>query len=396
VARIALTIPRIGLVMEEVRVTRWLKSAGDDLTAGEPLLEVESEKSVVEIEAAASGRLAEILVPEDQTAKVGDPIAWVETDAESASVPTPEAAPEEPARTHVQPQVATSPQRLDRRVLSSPVARRFAAEHGIDLHGLAGSGPRGRVQLADVERALAGRVQRAVGDASSSGLAPMRRALARAMTLSNATVPQFTVGRAVDWTTAQTLLSQFNAVREPGAPRFSLNDVLLQAVARTLIEMPAMNATFAGDVNAADARIVPAQGAHIGLVVAVENGVLVPVIHGVEQLSLAEIVRRRVECVERASTGRLKRDELEGATFSISNLGSRGPDRFTAMINPPESAILAVGRRRDCVVATPAGIEVRPLSELTLTLDHRVADGRLGAEFLTRLVEILEGRDWNP
>ena len=136
------------------------------------------------------------------------------------------------------------------------------------------------------------------------------------------------------------------------------------------------------------------QGERIGLVVAVENGLLVPVIHDVERLGLAELARRRAGCVERALQGRLKREELDGATFSISNLGARGPDRFTALINPPQSAILAVGRQRDCVVARNKSIEVRPLSQLTLTVDHRVADGRLASEFLARLVEILEGREW--
>ena len=143
-----------------------------------------------------------------------------------------------------------------------------------------------------------------------------------------------------------------------------------------------------------DARVVQASGAHIGLVVAVDNGLLVPVIHDVERLGLAEIARRRQDCVERGLKGRLKREEVDGATFSISNLGAKGPDRFTAIINPPQSAILAVGRQRDCVVARDGAIVVRPLSDLTLTVDHRVADGRLASQFLARLVAILEGRDW--
>ncbi len=125
-----------------------------------------------------------------------------------------------------------------------------------------------------------------------------------------------------------------------------------------------------------------------------ENGLLVPVIHDVERLGLIELGRRRADCVERALKGRLKREELDGATISLSNLGARGPDRFTAIINPPQSAILAVGRQRDCVVVRIGNIEVRPQSELTLTVDHRVADGRLASQFLARLVEILEGRDW--
>jgi pyruvate dehydrogenase E2 component (dihydrolipoamide acetyltransferase) len=173
-----------------------------------------------------------------------------------------------------------------------------------------------------------------------------------------------------------------------------VNDFLLQAVARALIQFPALNATFSGDPESPDARVLQASGAHIGLVLAVENGLLVPVLHNVEQLGLVELARRRVDCVERGLKGRLKREEVDGATFSISNLGAQGPDRFTAIINPPQSAILAVGRQRDCVVARNGDIVVRPLSELTLTVDHRVADGRLASQFLARVVETLEGRDW--
>jgi pyruvate dehydrogenase E2 component (dihydrolipoamide acetyltransferase) len=139
---------------------------------------------------------------------------------------------------------------------------------------------------------------------------------------------------------------------------------------------------------------MPASGAHIGLVLAVDDGLLVPVLHDVERLGLIEIARRRLDCVKRGLKGRLKREETDGATFSISNLGAQGPDRFTAIINPPQSAILAVGRQRDCVVARDTDIVVRPLCALALTVDHRIADGRLASEFLARLVQILEGRDW--
>ena len=222
----------------------------------------------------------------------------------------------------------------------------------------------------------------------------MRRALARSMTLSNATVPQFIVARAVDWSTLHTVRTRLNGSLATGAPKLSVNDFLLQAVARALLSFPALNATFSGDANSSDARIVPANGAHIGLVVAVENGLLVPVIHDVDRLSLAEIARQRSDVVDRALKGRLKREQLEGATFSISNLGARGPDRFTAIINPPQSAILAVGRQRDGVVAIGGGVHIRPLSDLSLTVDHRIADGRLAADFLAYLVETLEGEEW--
>jgi pyruvate dehydrogenase E2 component (dihydrolipoamide acetyltransferase) len=396
VTLVAQEIPKVGLVMEEVKVVRWLKNVGDHVVAGEPLLEVETEKSVVEIEAAATGRLTQILVQIDGQAVVGDQVAWIESETQAAAVTAAprKAGSEETAG----PVDSTKPARPaaplaapEDRIRSSPVARQLAAERGVDLGAITGTGPGGRVQLDDVQRAI---------DASRDGrtaaqtLSPMRRALARAMTISYATVPQFTVSRSVDWTVLEALRLDLLARIAAGSPRLSVTDFLLQAVARALIESPAFNATFSGDPDSADARIVPARGAHIGLVVAVDNGLLVPVIHDVECLGLAEIARRREDCVERALKGKLKREEVEGATLSISNLGAEGPDRFTAIINPPQSAILAVGRRRDCVVARDGAVVVRPLSDLTLTVDHRVADGRLAAQFLARLVAILEERDW--
>jgi pyruvate dehydrogenase E2 component (dihydrolipoamide acetyltransferase) len=283
------------------------------------------------------------------------------------------------------------------RIRSSPIARRLAAQNNIDLGTIVGTGPRGRVQLADVRRAIETRSSQVAGQgapAPPQPLSSMRRALARAMTLSNATVPQFAVERAVDWTSVQAARTNLSAQLPPGSPKLSVNDFLLQAIARALLSYPALNATFRGDPNSPDAAIVPATGAHIGLVVAVENGLLVPVLHDIERLGLVELARRRSEAVDRALKGRLKQTELEGATFSLSNLGARGPDRFNAIINPPQSAILAVGRQRDCVIAVNGGIHVRPMSDLSLTVDHRVADGRLAAEFLAYLTELVESNHW--
>jgi pyruvate/2-oxoglutarate dehydrogenase complex dihydrolipoamide acyltransferase (E2) component len=447
VALVALQIPKVGLVMENARLVRWLKSVGDVVKEGEPLLELETEKSVVEIEATHSGRLVEILLHVDQEARVGDRIGWLESEgletavarsvsasasaqgAASApgapSAPGPASAPTaasaQASRLPSAPAPGADRESVNRRVKSSPVARRVATEHAVDLKRIAGTGPRGRVQLIDVRRAIEAQ-QTSAADASSgsgpeplSGAAPlsgsaplsgtgplsgaqplssMRRALARSMTLSNATVPQFTVERAVDWTALHAQRTKLCSELPAEAPRPSVNDFLLQAIARALLSFPALNATFSGDPNSPDACIVPANGAHIGLVVAVENGLLVPVFHGVEQFGLVELARLRREAVERALHGKLKREELEGATFSLSNLGARGPDRFNAIINPPQSAILAVGRQRDCVVIVNGAIQARPISQLTLTVDHRVADGRLAADFIAYLVEILEGDTW--
>jgi pyruvate dehydrogenase E2 component (dihydrolipoamide acetyltransferase) len=422
VALVAVEIPKVGLVMENARLVRWLKNVGDLVQQGEPLLELETEKSVVEIEATHSGRLVEILLQVDQEAQVGDRIAWLDEDAVAmAAVPpvsgvtaTASAPPVSPAATASRPVATASPvpasARRDEeqiaaaamqgklgRIRSSPVARRLAAQHAVDLRRIAGTGPRGRVQLIDVERAIEAKsAPGGVGSAVSGTqpLSSMRRAVVRSMTLSNATVPQFLVERAVDWTALQAVRAKIVAELPPGVPRPSVNDFLLQGIARTLLSLPELNATFSGDANSPDAGLVPASGTHIGLVVAVENGLLVPVFHGVEQLGLAELAHRRREAVARALKGRLKREELEGATFSLSNLGTRGPDRFTALINPPQSAILAVGRQRDCVVAINDSLHVRPMSQLTLTVDHRVADGRLAADFLAALVEILEADAW--
>jgi pyruvate dehydrogenase E2 component (dihydrolipoamide acetyltransferase) len=377
--------------MEEVKVTRWLKNVGDSVVAGEPLLEVETEKSVVEIEAAATGRLAQILVEVDSQAAVGDQVAWIES-AEAENAATLATAPRTADSAAVAPAASTAriAVRDRERIRSTPVARKLAAERGVDLGAIAGTGPGGRVQLDDVQRALVARVPQP----AAQSLSPMRRALARAMSLSNATIPQFTVARSVDWTELRALRREFAARVPDSAARLSVNDFLLLAVARALMEFPALNSTFSGDPESPDASVIPASGAHIGLVVAVDSGLLVPVIHDVEQLGLVEIARRRQDCVKRSLKGRLKREEVDGATISISNLGAKGPDRFTALINPPQSAILAVGRERDCVVAREGAIDVRPLSDLTLTVDHRVADGRLASQFLARLVTILEDRDW--
>ena len=408
-SRVLQEIPKVGLVMEAVKVVRWLKSPGDTVRLGDPLVEVETEKSVIEIEATIAGVLAEAVLAVDQEANVGDPLAWIEvegTSAATASVPSapvaePVAAPRAVATSApVAPLASGSAERIP----ASPAARRLASESGLDLASIKGSGPRGRIELDDVRRAQSAAPAPATATATpapppvsgaatspTTGLTPMRRALARAMTLSNATVPQFPVERDVDWTRVQTTRAALNAALPAGAARVSVNDFLLHAIAHTLIEFPALNATFTGSLEAADARIESAHGAHIGLVLAVDGGLVVPVLHDVEQLSVTEIAARRSACVERGLNGVLKREELAGATISLSNLGSRGPDRFIGMINPPESAILAVGRQRDMVtVVSGQMMAIRPISTLTLTVDHRVADGRLAADFLARLVERLE------
>ena len=372
---------------------RWLKSVGDIVAEGEPLLEVETEKTVVEIEAAASGRLVEILVQAEEEVSVGAGIAWIENErAETAPARAKEAAAAEPSaasnmasNVEAPAAVRSDGPRISPRI--SPIARNRAAEHGVDISALTGSGPGGRIQLDDVERAIAGRTVaggKSSGPVTGTGLSSVRRAVARAMTAS-AAVPQFFVGRQLD-------CSNVNEMRKAYAAqaKLSFNDFLFQAVARTLIEMPGLNSVFRGEVDSPDARIEPADGANIGLVIALEEGLVVPVLQHVERLSLPEIARERAALVERARAGRLQQQDTAAATFSISNLGTQGPDRFTAMLNPPQSAILAVGRVREVPVVQDGKICIKPVCELNLTVDHRVADGKLASEFLGQLVRTLQ------
>jgi pyruvate dehydrogenase E2 component (dihydrolipoamide acetyltransferase) len=379
----------VGLVMETARLLRWLKSVGDTVTPGDPLAEIETEKAVVEIEAAVGGRLVEILVQPEQEVAVGAQLAWVEdgkaetaaADRPSAAAPKAAAAPEA-----VKPAIAPSSG-----ARSSPAARRLAAQQGVDLAQVRGTGPGASIQLEDVQREIDARQARGVSAPAAASprtaLSPMRRAMARAVALSNATVPQFAVGRSVDW-------SEIVALRAESASGISFNDFLLQAVARALLEFPGVNGIFVGDPNSPEAHIQPFSGAHIGLVVALADGMVVPVFHNADQMSLAQLAERRTELVERARAGRLRQEDASGGSFTISNLGVQGPDWFTAILNAPESAILAVGRTREVPVARGGAIAVRPISELTLTVDHRVIDGRLAADFLARVVQILEGSDW--
>jgi len=402
VARVAQQIPKIGLVMEQVRIANWLKQVGDTVKRGEPILEVETEKSVVEIEAVTNGVLIEIVLTEDADAGVGDIAAWIDGDEVGDDVANAHEAPAEqaaPAPSPIVDEPATIPVQMpaSERVPSSPVARRMAREHGLDLRTIVGSGPRGRIQLIDVENAVAAASVSASAPATpmsqsdqAQTLTPMRRALARAMHLSNATIPQFVVERSVDWSNLQQRRSMLNASRASNTAKLTVNDFLIDAVATALLEFPRMNAIFDGDAATGNAQILPAQGAHIGLVVAVDDGLIVPVLHNVDRLTLGDIANLRDDCVTRGLAGKLKADELSGATFSISNLGLDGPDRFTAIINPPQSAILAIGRPMDQVIARDGAIMIRPMSALALTVDHRLIDGRLASDFLARVVTLLE------
>jgi pyruvate dehydrogenase E2 component (dihydrolipoamide acetyltransferase) len=271
---------------------------------------------------------------------------------------------------------------MERRIRCSPAARRLAADNGVDIRLVAGSGPNGRIQMADIARAAQS------AKASVAGLTPMRRAVARAMTQSAMNIPQFSLDSTAD-------LSAIQADRpRHDAPKPSVTDYLIMAIGRTLPRFPAVNALFVGQPEDADARIDQVRGIHVSLVVAVPDGLQLVTVHGVEQCSLAEVTRLRVAAVARARDGRLSRDDVATGNIGLSNLGPNGPERFNAMLSPSQSAILAIGRERETLVVRDGAMAIRKVMTITLTVDHRVIDGKLAAEFLAALIDCLES-DWS-
>lgn len=390
-------MPKLGLTMEEGGVQHWRKAVGAQIDQGEPLVDVETDKTTIEVEAPASGFLRQILVSEGTSGvPVGTPLALITTTADEAIAEhgLSSQAPVAPRADPVAP--AASSERERASVRASPAARRRARELNVDLSCVLGTGPSGMIAVEDVEKAALGTA--APASAPSGATAPakvplnnMRRAIARAMALSHRTAPVFVLRRKAR---VAALLEIFRKRKAEfgtsGGPNLTITDLLLHASAAALVKHPQINASFVGDPDDLDAHIVVHPAIHLGLAVATDAGLVVPVIRDAGSLSLKELALRRQQVVERARAGRLKAEELSGSTFSISNLGGMGVDSFTAMINPPEAAILAVGRTIEELIVADGKMSIAPTMELSLTADHRVVDGAQGAAFLVDLVELLE------
>jgi pyruvate dehydrogenase E2 component (dihydrolipoamide acetyltransferase) len=377
-------MPALGMAQDTGTVLRWLRGEGETVARGEPLLEIETDKATVEIEAPADGRLASVRAAAGDQVPVGQVVAVVLADGEVASDSAP-AAPPEPAQLPAQG-----------RRLASPKARRMAAELGIDIAQVDGTGPGGAVLADDVQAAgaaAAADTHRPAQLEPVSAAAPQPaantvptgsvwRIMAERTTESWQGVPHFFLHRQVD---AGRLLSWRTAARaRPGGERTSHTDLLIRVVAETLARHPRINATWRDGVVGLEAEI------GIGIAVATEDGLVVPVLRGAQALGLSGITQRRLELVERARSARLTPDDLTGGTFTISNLGMYGVDSFDAILNAPQAAILAVGRIADRVVPVNGAPAVRPMLELSLSCDHRVIDGARGAEFLDTLAALIE------
>jgi pyruvate dehydrogenase E2 component (dihydrolipoamide acetyltransferase) len=374
-------MPALGMAQDTGKVLRWLKSDGATVAKGEPLLEVETDKVTVEIEAPADGTLAGVTASEGAEVPVGSVIALVLAEGEAlASAPEVaavelERAPE-PAAVAAGVGAATTVA-PPRRRLASPKARRLAEARGVDLDALAGSGPGGAVVAADVDAATP-------ADVPPPGIAvgTVWRVMAERVQRAWQEVPQFVLTRETDASRLEEW--RVAARRRPGCDGVSVTDLLVKVCAEALRRHPRLNATWG------EGAIVAGAGVNVGVAVATDDGLVVPVVHGADGLSLAAISARRREVAEAARSGKLHPEDVQGGTFTISNLGMYGVDAFQAIVNAPQAAILAVGRIVEKPVAVEGHVVVRPVLTLTVSFDHRVADGARGAEFLETLASLVE------
>jgi pyruvate dehydrogenase E2 component (dihydrolipoamide acetyltransferase) len=379
-------LPRLGQGMESGTIVRWLKSEGEQVAKGEPLYELDTDKVTQEVEAEADGVLLKIAIPEGEV-EVGRTIAFIGAEGETVAVEAPakaKAAPKEEAPKPVEK--APEPQQTSNgRVKASPLARRLARERGVDLASIRGTGPEGRIVAEDVERSEVSAPRPATpvatGEATSTPLTNIRKTIARRLTEAW-TVPAFMLTVSADMTRANELVARRREL-EPDV-RVTITDVLTRVCAQALVRHPGMNVQFTEEA------LLSFPNANVGIAVAAPQGLVVPVVHNAEQLSLTQIANLRGDLVSRARDGKLRAEDIDGGTFTISNLGMFDVDQFVAVLNPPQASILAVGATREQVVPVDGEPAILPLMTMTLTCDHRAVDGATGAEFLKTIKTFLE------
>jgi pyruvate dehydrogenase E2 component (dihydrolipoamide acetyltransferase) len=379
-------LPRLGQGMESGTIVRWLKSEGEQVAKGEPLYELDTDKVTQEVEAEASGILLKIAIPEGEV-EVGRTIAFIGKKGEAVSVEVPAAPAAElkPASNKLlqAEEKQVSEPTTNGRIKASPLARRLARERGIDLSSIQGTGPEGRIVAQDVETpAPAAPVTQArSAEVQSQPLTNIRKTIARRLTEAW-TVPAFMLTVSADMTRANELVARRREL-EPEV-RVTVTDLLTRVCAQALVRHPRMNVQYTEDA------LLSFPNANVGIAVAAPQGLVVPVVHNAEQLTLTQIAQARGVLVSRARDAKLRADDLEGGTFTISNLGMFDVDQFVAVLNPPQASILAVGATREQVVAVDGELHVLPLMTMTLTCDHRAVDGATGAEFLKTIKTFLE------
>ncbi len=418
-------MPKMGDTMEEGKILRWIKREGDEVKKGESLAEVETDKVNIEIEAFASGVLRKILITEGESAPIGASIAYIGAPdeplpGESANGNGKNAkgtAKKGQEKAAVRNSLASAPTASAPavaslvlptsapagRVFISPLARRLAEEHHIDYRQMRGTGPNGRIIKLDIESAIKQATIPAVVAAPTFALEPqpagvdagevieipltsMRRTIARRLTQSMQNAPHFYVTSVIDTGKLADVRKQINeyAATDPNPIKVSFNDLIIKAVAIALVRMPQVNVSFAED------RLIQKKQVHIGVAVALEQGLIVPVLHHADTRGVLDIERESRRLAEAARTNKLKPEDLSGGTFTVSNLGMFDVESFTAIINSPESAILAVGSITPTPVVVDGQVVVRDRMKVTLSSDHRALDGAVAARFLQEVKRLLE------
>ncbi len=418
------TMPSMGADMTEGTIVKWLKSEGDEIKRGDKLAEIETDKTVVEMEAYSEGLLRKLVASEGDLVQVGQVIAYIggadeevpETAAQAKSEPAPAKAEEKQEETQAaapaaavtpepapektpEPQpVAAAPAPVSTngagRVKASPIARRLATEKGFDIAQITGTGPGGRVTRDDVlgfrpspafAQVMPQTVNREV-DGSDIALTNMRKAIARVTVRSKTEAPHYYVTHAVDMTDAMKFRAQLNEALAEHGDKVSVNDLILKAIVNALIKIPKWNSFFADD------KLEGHSDVNIGIAIALDQGLIVPAIMGAQRMSLVEISRAAKDLGKRArgDGGTLTQDELTKGTFGTSNLGMFGTDVFAAIIVPPQSGIIAVGAVKPTPVVRKDEIVVRQMMNATISADHRVGDGAEAAIFLGEVQKNLE------
>ncbi len=425
---IEITMPRLSDTMEEGSIAVWRKQPGDHVEPGDIIVEIETDKATMEYEAYDAGTLAAVLVREGETVAIGTPIALLDDGRTSAlapaasAVPTPASEPDVGTATVAVATVPSTPAPVSPRApavadtdfharTASPLVRRLAREHHLDLRAVTGTGPGGRIIRSDIEELLAASATTAsVATASAppemrrpsaqvtsaeqkrgSRPVPMsnpRRVIARRLGESARTIPHFFVTSVADVEDLVRLRTEMNEhLVTTGQPKISFNDLVIRAVALTLRAHPQVNASYVDDDSP---TMLIHDRINIGMAVASDNGLVVPVIEDADQMSLVQISARARELAGLADAKRLTIDHMSGGTFTISNLGMFGVEQFTAIINPPEGAILAVGSTAREPVGVGDDVVLHHRMRFTMSSDHRIIDGALAAQFLQTLGEILE------
>lgn len=389
---IDITLPSLSAGMEDAVIAKWLVAAGDPISRGQPIAEVETDKATMELEAEADGILGRIDIADGQRANVGQVIAVVLADGET--LPVAGASRAATAAT------AAAPSSTGRKHAVSPLARRLAAEAGLDLQGVTGSGPRGRIVKLDVQRLLAATpapvaapapavqpqpqaVPPGIGPHEARPLSNMRRTIARRLVEAKTSIPHFYLSVDCELDALLALRAQVNEGRDK-AERISINDFVIKAAARALRKVPAANVIWNGD------EILQLSDIDISVAVATDGGLITPILRGADRMSLGTLSAEMKALAARAHQGELRPEEYQGGGFSVSNLGMYGIQTFSAIINPPQSCILAVGASLRRPVGRGDQIVLADVMSVTLSVDHRSVDGALGAQVLAAFKNNIE------